>query len=83
MQNGSLYFLKNPLLSECLTKKFKNGYKEPDLIASPAEELSKITLGEYQKIAGSAAIAPYLKLDGSNSSTSFNVLVDGIRKLVQ
>ena len=46
------------------------------------EMLSKITGGEYQKIQGSAAIAPFLKLDGSNQSTSFNMLISGIRKIV-
>lgn len=80
---GDLDAVRSAGFKVTLTKKFKNGYKEPDLIASPAEELSKITSGEYQKIAGSAAIAPYLKLDGTNASKSFNVLVDGIRKLVQ
>ena len=60
----------------------KKNYRNPDLLNNAAEELSKITNREYQKVSGSAAIAPFLKLDGSNKSTSFNVLVSGIRKLV-
>lgn len=61
-----------------LSKKIKN----PDEKSNAAEMLSKITGGEYQKIQGSAAIAPFLKLDGSNQSTSFNMLISGIRKIV-
>ena len=61
-----------------LSKKIKN----PDEKSNAAEMLSKITGGEYQKIQGSAAIASFLKLDGSNQSTSFNMLISGIRKIV-
>jgi len=59
------------------TKKFRN----PDNLANASEELSKLSKKSYQKIAGSRAIAPYLKTDGSNKSHSFNVLLDGLRKL--
>ncbi len=55
-------------------------YRTPDAIASPAQELFQ--LADYQKIAGSRAIAPHLKLDGSNRSHSFNVLVDGLRSMI-
>ena len=48
-------------------------------VANAAEELKKITGGKYRKLAGSRAIAPYLKLDGSNLSHSFRVLCSGIR----
>ena len=57
-------------------------FSKPDELSNAAEELSKITGGQYQKIQGSAAIAPFLKLDGSNKSTSFNMLISGIRKIV-
>ena len=40
------------------------------------------TLADYQKVAGSRAIAVHLKLDGSNRSQSFNVLVDGLRRFI-
>ena len=66
-----------------LSKRFKNGYATPDDIGSPADELGKITDVEYQKVQGSKAIAPFLNLDGSNTSVSFNMLVSGIKKLIQ
>lgn len=56
-------------------------FRAPDCLANAAEELSKITKAQYQKIDGSRRIAPRLKLDGSNLSRSFNVLCEGIRKL--
>lgn len=79
---GDLSAVREAGYKVSLSKKFKNGYTEPDSIANAADELSKITDGEYQKIAGSLAIAPHLKLDGSNKSTSFNMLISGIKKLV-
>lgn len=57
-------------------------YRVPDALANSAEELKKITHGRYQKIDGSRQIGALLKLDGSNCSHSFNVLCDGIRKIV-
>ncbi len=45
-------------------------------------ELEKLTARKYQKISGSRAIAPHLKIDGSNKSKSFNELLKGIKKLV-
>ncbi len=59
----------------------KRKYTTVDSLANAAEELIKLTRKQYQKVAGSRAIAPYLKIDGSNHSHSFNVLLDGIRKL--
>ena len=60
-------------------KKFRN----PDGIGAPAEELRKITNGEYQKIGGSRKISPLLKLDGSNRSQSFNTLIRGITRVIE
>lgn len=59
----------------------KSKYRIPDAISNPAAELAKLA-ADYQKVAGSRAIAPHLKLDGSNRSHSFNVLVDGLRRIV-
>lgn len=61
------------------TKKFR----DPDDIGSPSDELKKITGGAYQKIKGSREIAPFLKLDGSNRSKSFNALVNGISRILK
>jgi len=58
----------------------KSKYRTPDAISSPARELAE--LADYQKVAGSRAIAAHLKLDGSNRSHSFNVLVNGLRHLI-
>ena len=57
-------------------------YREPDNLANAAEELSKITKKQYQKIDGSRRIAPFLKMDGTNRSHSFNVLCAGIRQII-
>ena len=65
-----------------LSKKFKNGYDKPDDLANASEELSKITGSAYRKIQGSRDISNFMKVDGSNKSVSFNMLVSGIRNLV-
>jgi len=57
-------------------------YREPDTLSNAAEELSNLTRGSYQKIDGSRNIAPHLKLDGTNRSRSFNVLIRGVRNLL-
>jgi hypothetical protein len=58
-------------------------YREPDELANAPDELKKLTKNKYQKISGSQSIAPFLRIDGSNRSTSFNNLVRGIKKLVE
>jgi hypothetical protein len=57
-------------------------YRAPDNLSNAAEELSKITQNEYQKIDGSRRIASLLNLDGTNHSHSFKILCDGIRRIV-
>lgn len=56
-------------------------FRSPDRLGNAADELGRLTAGEYQKISGSRLIAPLLKLDGTNCSHSFNVLLSGIRRL--
>lgn len=56
-------------------------FRAPDRLGNPSEELVKLTSGRYQKIAGSRAIGPRLCVDGSSRSRSFNVLIDGIRRV--
>ena len=78
---GDLAAVEAGLKCQGLSKlQAKSKYRTPDAIAHPAEELTK--LAAYQKVAGSRAIAVHLKLDGSNRSHSFNVLVDGLRCLI-
>ncbi|BAS68118.1 DUF4276 family protein [Bathymodiolus septemdierum thioautotrophic gill symbiont] len=65
------------LPSSQTSKKFRNA----DNLANAKQELQRITNKEYQPISGSKAIAPHLKLDDSNTSTSFNALLSGVKKL--
>lgn len=56
-------------------------FRTPDDLANASEELRKLTQSRYQKLSGSRAIAGHLQIDGGNRSHSFNVLLDGIRRL--
>ena len=60
----------------------KQKYRNPDRMPKPSVELKRITRGKYKKIGGSRDIARHLKLDGTNKSHSFNVLIDGIKGLL-
>jgi len=55
-------------------------YRNPDNLADAKGELKKII--NYQPFTGSDRIARYMKIDG-NHSHSFNVFIDGVRKLAQ
>ncbi|MEA1898420.1 MAG: DUF4276 family protein [Bacteroidota bacterium] len=57
-------------------------YREPDSLVNAAQELVRLSGKQYQKVAGSRAIGPCLRVGGENKSHSFNVLVNGIKKLV-
>ncbi|OQY41118.1 MAG: hypothetical protein B6229_00030 [Spirochaetaceae bacterium 4572_7] len=81
---GDLLAVENGLDITGLTKNQNNRkYRTPDNLSNPAEELSKLTKKKYQKVSGSRAIGPFLKLDNSNKSVSFNVLVEGVKKLIE
>ncbi|MBF0410736.1 MAG: DUF4276 family protein [Candidatus Riflebacteria bacterium] len=69
-------------LKKISTYQQQSKYRTPDSLANPAEELNKLSGNTYQKIQGSRAIAPHLKIDGSNTSHSFQVLISGIQKLI-
>jgi len=56
----------------------KRKFRNPDQLPSPSRELTYLTKGRYQKIAGSRAIAPWLDLDNSRSN-SFRVFIEGVR----
>ncbi len=60
----------------------KKKFRAPDTLGNPSEELLKLTGYKYQKISGSRAISPHLRLDGNNKSRSFQVLIDGIKKIL-
>ena len=57
-------------------------FRDPDRLNNAAEELIRLTGGAYQKVSGLRAIAQFLKTDGSNCSHSFNVLIEGVKRLV-
>ncbi|MBD3805793.1 DUF4276 family protein [Sulfuricurvum sp.] len=61
----------------------KQKYRDPDILGNASEELVRLSKQTYQKKAGSRAIAPFLNLDGRNKSYSFNLLVDGIRDIIE
>ncbi len=69
-------------ISNLAIKQQKKKYRTPDKLSNASEELQKLTQRKYQKVSGSRAIAPHLKLDGSNHSHSFNVLLTGLKKLM-
>jgi hypothetical protein len=57
-------------------------FRDPDLLASPAREIEKLTGNRYQKVGGSRAIAPYLDL-GAPGSRSFRHLLQAVRTATQ
>lgn len=80
---GDLQAVEQGLGLTGLSPKQKNKrLRTPDTLNNAKEELRKITNKQYQPIAGSRSIAPYLNLDGKNLSHSFNVLLSGIKDLL-
>lgn len=63
------------LASQQTKKKFRN----PDRLNNAAEELCKI-VPSYSKMSGASAITPYMNI-GKNCSKSFQVFVEGIRRI--
>lgn len=59
--------------------KRKKKYRDPDAIVNPKAELRRLLPG-HQQIAGARKIAPILDIE-NNSSVSFRVFVDGVRRL--
>jgi hypothetical protein len=71
------YQLKPQSLSKKQTQK---KFRDPDKLNSAKEELKKL-VGEYYAGTHSKAIAPYLSLS-ENTSHSFQVFINGIKKLI-
>lgn len=78
---GDLEAVKQGLNISNLPSQNNKKYRNPDNLANAKQELQRITNQEYQAISGSKSISPYLKLDNSNQSTSFKILLSGIKKL--
>lgn len=55
-------------------------FRTPDAIASPSRKLAELTKGRYQKIGGSRLLGQLLDTESTRSS-SFRVLVTGLRRL--
>lgn len=64
-------------------KQVDSKYRTPDKHHNAFEILEALTHKKYQKISGSRAIGFHLNLGGLNKSVSFNVLIDGIKKLIK
>ncbi len=80
---GDLQAVEDGIKINGLVRKQNNRkYREPDSLVNASEELVRLSGKQYQKVAGSRAIGPCLRIDGENKSHSFNVLLAGIRKLV-
>ena len=69
-------------LSNISRRQNSKKFRDPDNLANAAEEMKKLNKGFYSKIDGAKKISPFLKLDGSNRSTSFNQLIRGIYKAI-
>lgn len=55
-------------------------FRTPDQLNNAKQELRKLT-DKYDPIIGTRAIAPHLRLDGSNASISFHHLISGIQRI--
>jgi len=60
----------------------KRKFRTPDALHAPAKELSALTRGAYQKVSGSRALAPHLRLAGENRSRSFGAFISGVQRVV-
>lgn len=58
----------------------KKKYREPDAIVSPKKELQAL-LPEHQQLDGARRIAQYIDIE-SNRSTSFQMFVSGVKRLI-
>ncbi len=56
-------------------------YRNPDKVMKPSAELIRLTKARYQKIAGSHTLGTLLRLE-SNQSRSFQVFLEGLRRLM-
>ena len=77
---GDLLSVERALQLQIGSKK-QARYRVPDDIVRPSEELIRVTKGAYQKIGSSREIGKIISLD-DNTSTSFNNLISGIRRIV-
>lgn len=67
-------------LPKIMKQKNKSKFQDPDRLANASQELKKM-IPNYQKIQGARLITPHLNLK-KNRSTSFQVFLSGIQKLL-
>jgi hypothetical protein len=63
-------------------KQGERKFRAPDNLGNAAQTLEQLTNNSYGKLSGARKIAPHLKVDGTNCSYSFNVLLSGIKGLL-
>lgn len=56
-------------------------FRNPDLLGNASQELGRILKSSEQKLKWARKISPFLAVDGSNCSHSFNMLLSGVRRL--
>ena len=80
---GDLLAVEKGLGSKGLSvKQEKRKFRNPDAVRYPSTELFRLTRNMYDKVSGSRAIAPHLRLK-CNRSASFRVLLSGINRLLE
>ncbi len=60
--------------------KYTNAQKSIEEVENAPQLLKGITKGKYQKGSSPKEIAPYMKVDGTNRSKSFNELLSGVQE---
>ena len=65
------------------SKQENHKFRNPDKLNNAKQELQDLTEQMYQPLKGSRTIAPYLAVDGSNRSHSFNALINGVKNITQ
>lgn len=58
----------------------RSRYRDPDTLANPVQELTRLTGKRYQKVGGSRAIGLHLNPDNQRSR-SFAVFVEGVKRI--
>jgi len=61
----------------------KAKYRRPDALNNAKDELIHLTKSRYQEVGGSRSIGHHLRLDSSNASQSFQILLSGIRRVAR
>ncbi len=78
---GDLHAVESGLGARNLAKlQQTQKFRTPDQLNNAKQELRKLS-DKYEPLLGTRAIAPHLRLDGSNASLSFHHLISGIQRI--